>query len=586
MHAESVLHGTANVWAVALDFQKLFNCISPQVAARVACLLGLDPDYTWSLIKPIVLSKGAWRLPHNTVCPWTHSSRGLPQGLSASVLLAELFVSLLVRRVLICVPSSLITYVDDVNVITHSREHLEAALRIIWEFCHDFSVNLSLDKTYVWGSDFDGLAQIASRWGVSHKTVIEILGVQWATSLHDEPAYEKELNRIHECKERLRRLQHLGGSFLLKVGAASVGCLSLLEYSSMPSEKSSNVSLNVKTALGHRFASPEILFEAFTKGSLDPRLKWMLGCLKMYHYCANHEVGRRTIEGLNLRAKHSRLVAAVKAWGKQGWILNCDSLSALDSTIRMSLPWNQFKPAVIALHKKCAWRDVERRRPRLYAGIQPLDSAKMIKYLKSLLPYSASVMVKIWTGSIMTKAHRATIESSSPMCDCDMEPQTLDHLLYRCPLIDPPTPDILAWADRPPCESVALLCLAGLSDNDHGVWKHVCARAQRVTSKLVIRMENIDWKGHLVTVSSDGAYSYCGKCHVTRQSKDIRHIASRPCLKPDAHPVWEGEYMMCAPHLARLVFHPWKRSALRPRFACVRCDSGWWPSSSPPVVCA
>ena len=215
-YAEATLHRTCPVYAVSLDYQKLFNSISPSVAAHVARLMGMSEELITSLVRPLLHSLGVWRLPNNAICPWECRERGLPQGLASSVALSELFLAVLIRRLHGCVPIDSITYVDDVNVIAHSAECLEKALGIIWQFCADFFLTLSLDKTSLWGTDDDTLRDMAHRWGIQHKTTITILGTDWGLKPSESLTHEKEMARIAECKNRLKRLQHLSAPIWTK----------------------------------------------------------------------------------------------------------------------------------------------------------------------------------------------------------------------------------------------------------------------------------------------------------------------------------------------------------------------------------
>ena len=51
-----------------------------------------------------------------------------------------------------------------------------------------------------------------------------------------------------------------------------------------------------------------------------------------------------------------------------------------------------------------------------------------------------------------------------------------------------------------------------------------------------------DWKHHLVLMSVCSGYAYCTKCMVTRQAKDVRHIAARECVCRDGDVRVEGDY--------------------------------------------
>ena len=96
--AEGILAGLTSKWCVSVDFVKLFNAIDVSVAARVARFMGLSQATVDTLVAPLLHSKKVWRLAENQVVPFVSSERGIPQGLSASVALAEIFLAALIWR--------------------------------------------------------------------------------------------------------------------------------------------------------------------------------------------------------------------------------------------------------------------------------------------------------------------------------------------------------------------------------------------------------------------------------------------------------------------------------------------------------
>ena len=139
---------------ISVDFTKMFNMMSAQVAIQAGLFMGLQPEYAEKLLVPFRIASGVWRLPHNAAPMPFRSGRGLPQGMSTSVLLAELAISPLVWRVSRGLPDvSIWAYVDDLNMITCQRDKLDRIVRYLREFEGDFSLSLSLAKTKVWTSD-------------------------------------------------------------------------------------------------------------------------------------------------------------------------------------------------------------------------------------------------------------------------------------------------------------------------------------------------------------------------------------------------------------------------------------------------
>ena len=118
LYTELVLRkADLSIWALSIDCSKLYNMISPVVAAKIATMMGLQAESAQKLIHPIVTSRGYWRMPNSATCPPFRLGRGVPQGLSASVLWGEIFLGALIWK-LHWAGATVIGYVDDLHVLS------------------------------------------------------------------------------------------------------------------------------------------------------------------------------------------------------------------------------------------------------------------------------------------------------------------------------------------------------------------------------------------------------------------------------------------------------------------------------------
>ena len=121
--------GLCVLWGLSVDFAKMFNTLSPHAAAAVARIMGLSMHNVRDLTLPILKARGVWRLPGNFPPEVFMNTRGLPQGMAPSVLLAELAFSPLLWRLSWRDPSlNMWSYVDDLNVASNSMHGLLDAL--------------------------------------------------------------------------------------------------------------------------------------------------------------------------------------------------------------------------------------------------------------------------------------------------------------------------------------------------------------------------------------------------------------------------------------------------------------------------
>ena len=143
--------GLSKIWGLSIDFAKMFNSLSPHVAAAVAGCMGLALDNIRDLALPILRAKGVWRLPKNCEPEVFVNSRGLPQGMASSVLLAEVAISPLLWRLSLHDSTlSMWSYVDDLNLCADSVPKLLEAWAYIQEFAVDFCLSIATHKCSVW----------------------------------------------------------------------------------------------------------------------------------------------------------------------------------------------------------------------------------------------------------------------------------------------------------------------------------------------------------------------------------------------------------------------------------------------------
>ena len=223
--------GLLQRWSISLDFTKLFNMLAPQVGARIAEYAGLHRDTVKLLMIPALGSFGAWKLPLGASPTLFKNNRGLSQGLSGSVLLAELCLAPLLFRLSLAVPElECVAYVDDLNLMSSSLQGLVRTLQIVSDYVAHFALSLSLLKTVIWCSVPSDAVVLAGEFGCSTTDSIQALGAQWPVThkLSEPCAFLKEAGRIDKCIMRLERLRVLPIHPIDKFALAATGCLSPL----------------------------------------------------------------------------------------------------------------------------------------------------------------------------------------------------------------------------------------------------------------------------------------------------------------------------------------------------------------------
>ena len=209
LHSAQIRHAIAPRFAISIDFSKLFNMIDASLVERVVQLCGLDHYSATQLFFPLKGAKGHWRLPRSELGPLFRVQRGLPQGMAASVLGAEVFIALFLWRLSCTLDLEIVAYVDDINLISTTRQVLEAAISQLFRFEKTFSLQVAAIKSFVWGSNDFVVNDVALKWGFQAKKTVESLGTEWPLTAVATCGYAKDKARLAKAEERLARLSHL-----------------------------------------------------------------------------------------------------------------------------------------------------------------------------------------------------------------------------------------------------------------------------------------------------------------------------------------------------------------------------------------
>ena len=98
------------------------------------------------------------------------------------------------------------------------------------------------------------------------------------------------------------------------------------------------------------------------------------------------------------------------------------------------------------------------------------------KFLNTLPPYDASVIFRLWTGTAMAMHKRHQIYEESAACMCGCEDQTLQHVLWACPLVPSPPLALEYRRHLPSAQAVAHLLPANVDQRKIHLWKESCRR--------------------------------------------------------------------------------------------------------------
>ena len=297
------------------------------------------------------------------------------------------------------------------------------------------------------------------------------------------------------------------------------------------------------------------------------------------------------VDSWTRRFKNSRISEIRKFATTLGWSFGVEGIVTPFRSHSWAWDWRVIRARLLGDLKRTHCLKLAERRPGIYAGLDTVDVKAHLAFLNTLKSYHAKIILRVWTGVPMTREHRHTLNPEvDPTCTCGLERQSVCHLLFRCPDVGPPPPELDALLAFETCVQSALLLPLQHSWHIRSVWRKACMRIINILSQGRMCIEDdalrtCDLKGHMPVVTCCGLYSFCALCFISRRIRDMRFIASHPCSKPDAVVCREGDDKHEGNHIARLFMKGWKTSALRPAFSCVHCGKVWWATATAPQTC-
>ena len=434
--------GLSSVFSVSCDFSKMFNMMSVGVASLSASFMGLSDHLVDLLARPIKGSSFSWKLPHDAKPLEVTHERGLPQGLAGSVLLAECMIAPLLWRChqVLREESSATTvaYVDDLNFILPRHDMLIRIIELILQYRDHFFLDLSLAKSSLWATHPSTIKDASAHFDIPAARTLKALGAEWPVTVQANPTYDKEHDRCEEAEKRLLRVRHMPIGVAKKIAIISSTCLSTLDYVNHPDLSSvRHLRSLVKKALVQQFAAPEVLYNCFVSSSIDPCIRWLLSGLRLWHLIIQQERDLALLD--RLVAGRGRLAKIAKLAEKYCIQVTQHGILVGEAATPPSYPWAIVRSKILEHLKILQLTQLAERRPNTFGGMQTCSCKAHRRFLMSKPDYEQAVLLKLWTGSAMTRAKHAQMGEGSGMCECG-DAQDVHHILWTCPLRPPPPP--------------------------------------------------------------------------------------------------------------------------------------------------
>ena len=357
--------------------------------------------------------------------------------------------------------------------------------------------------------------------------------------------------------------------------------LSLLDYINHPRiDAAKAMRVEVKKCLNQWYAAPEVLFHALTKTTIDPLARWLIAGCRLWYSVLSLEPPSDHVKQV-MKLKKTRLAIAARELRKWKILVSSEGFRLHETLLPVRESWSICRQAITNHIKRLELENLASRRSNTYGGLTLCSEKHHKALLSSLDTYDQGVLLKIWTGAVMTRSKRAKMDSTSPECECGAADQTMYHVLWECERSEQPEPALRFFHALPHSLSVSHLLPKGQSNRDVTLWRLSCRRAIRVVKALTgaqrsqpqgyVRKDRND-NGDSVMATADGTYVYCTRCYITRRARDVRWIFLKKCLSESLDSVGEGGIRCVSGHRAKLCIEVWKTA----KWSCLVCgDTSW-----------
>ena len=323
-------------------------------------------------------------------------------------------------------------YVGDLNVIAESRDHLVRVVAFVKECADHFTLSLSQAKTKLWASDEGAHEQLQVDLGFGVEKAFCALGREWPTNRGAKPKYDKEHARLAECVKRLVRARTLPIPAPKLALILSAGCLSLIDFVSLPDPKPyMRLRSLVKEAFGLKAAAPEVVMCLFMNSALDPQMRWLMANLRLWYHVLQNGLEKEEVDEVIEQARGRLGIGAVAAF-RWGITVSSEGFMIGPRWVPIREEWFVTRKVATCHLKMEHARRLAERRPAILGGLEGWNHKQHNKLLMLVSPYERMVLLKLWTGSSMCQHERSQIYGEEATCACGALDQGIRHLLWEC----------------------------------------------------------------------------------------------------------------------------------------------------------
>ena len=444
-----------DLMGLSIDIQKFFDAVPTGSVATLLMLIGADEGTSLIVQRVMMGMRRRWKLPNRTLTDYIKIQRGVAQGCSLSLTIANVLIAAFLRYVLRGMDAGVkaVAYVDDVIFLMESEETLTKVWERVLAFTNLVGLAVNRKKSFVFSTCPTRAAQWARQGtpiGLDIKRVFTHLGVLVQATPgvgDDDPVLRQKAQELHhKAMVRLPRIRSLPLAADQRALLASSAVQSAVLFAPWgwrwsPKIWSAYRTTMLATIQGKMVpkarAAREVSFHLLHRGHrLDPAValadtavRW-LAC---FHQQAEQalrwlwaensadlvDMLRKYVSATGL-AEHGYL-----CWRSGGGVV-FDLAGELTSSPRTKV-WHQWRGCV----RDQVWHLLSLRRP-IFDGIALVNRKVTLKLQHKLSARERGAFHCVLTDGLLTKSRLSNYQEERQCSLCQIE-ETPSHVYWECP---------------------------------------------------------------------------------------------------------------------------------------------------------
>ena len=476
------LRGKRHWHGLSLDIMKCFDTLPVCAVAQLLQMAGADQTTAERTQATIASLRKRWRLPARTLSDYIQQDRGLPQGCSLSVLMANLYIALLMHHLAEGVEQKMIVcaYCDDVLLLSEDPALLDAAWEKVVRWAKTLQIKINEKKSYV----FTTCPEVRQVWSQGNSPgnlpivdQFKYLGV-WLDTVQKNPQEHLAQKHLDKAQARLKRIQALPVSFevrgLLSMTTIMTGLLfspwgwrwTTQQWTTFRSQLMASVQGGLPRKAR---AAAEIFFLIFLKGHrLEPRMARATAAMHWVMYFFYHEdaiMSSLVSESHHQHGVVARLMGEISQTGLTMthpgvWANSQGDVFDVRKEVRQGIlpaTWHRWRHCL----RQQVLADLAVRRPA-FEGVLQVCRKRTLRHYHTLTDPRDKGIFRILAMDAVMSRERCNRLPQDQMCIHCGQLETVMHILWSCP----------AWmrwrtVQLPNCEGLPMATLrCGLIQKD------------------------------------------------------------------------------------------------------------------------